>query len=141
MSLPSMPAWGPLMPIQRPTLAVAAAAGASTLNAINLLTQPVNIQLQHVSGLQCLLVSIPGLPEGFVMFVVSPLGLGVGSCLAAGQQSGCGSPPLASSNMVVPSHLHKWLLREDRMSWMAPSIWLGPQGGRLGSLLSKYTSW
>ena len=51
-------------------------------------------------------------------------------------------PPLwPSSNMVVSPHLLRWLLREDRMSLMAPSICSGLQGGRLGSLLSKYTLW
>ena len=33
MSLPSMPTWGPLMPMQRPTPAAAVAAGALTLDA------------------------------------------------------------------------------------------------------------
>ena len=95
MSLPSMPAQGPLMPIQRPTLVTAVAAGASPLNAIYFLIQSVHIQLQHMGGLQCLSLSLPGLPEGLVMLVVSPLGLGVGSPLAVGLQSSHGSPPLA----------------------------------------------
>ena len=94
-----MSAQGPLMPIQRPNPPVAAAAvvaaGLSTLDAIYFLTWPVNIQLQHMGGLQCLLVSLPGLPEGFIMLVVSPSGLGVGSHLVAGLWSSCSSPPLA----------------------------------------------
>ena len=51
------------------------------------------------------------------------------------------APLWPSSNMMVLSHLHKWLLREDMMFWMASSIQLGPQGGGPGSLLSKYTLW
>ena len=49
----SMPAQGPLMPIQRPTPAVAAAAavGASTWNVMYFLAQPINVQVQHASGL------------------------------------------------------------------------------------------
>ena len=43
----SMPAQGPLMPIQRPTPAVAAAAavGVSTWDVIYFLAQPINVQL------------------------------------------------------------------------------------------------
>ena len=129
------------MLIQKPTPVVAVAARASTLNAVYFLTQSVNIQLQHMGSFQCLLASPLGLPEGFIMWVVSPLGLGAGSHLAAGLQSGHGSPLGPSSNMAVPSHLHKQLLREDRMSWMASSIQPDPQDGAPGSHLSKYTSW
>ena len=43
MSLPSMPARGPLMPIQRPTPVAAVAAGASTLDTVHFLAQSVNI--------------------------------------------------------------------------------------------------
>ena len=95
MSLPSILAWGPLMHFQRPTPAVAVAVGASALNAICFLTQPTNIHLQLMGGLQPPLVSLPGLLEGFIMLVVSPSGLGAGSHLAAGLQNSCSSPPLA----------------------------------------------
>ena len=94
-----MLAQGLLMPIQRPTpavaVAVAAAVGPLTLDAVHLLTQPVSIQLQHMGGLQHLLVSLPGLPEGFVMLVVSPLGPGAGSHWVTGPWISHSSPSLA----------------------------------------------
>ena len=80
MSLPSMLAQEPHMPIQRPTLAVA--AGASMLNTIYFLTQSVDIQLQHMGSLQHPLVCLPGLPEGFVC--VGSLSLGTGSMISFG---------------------------------------------------------
>ena len=51
------------------------------------------------------------------------------------------APHWSSSSMAVPPHLCKWLLREDRMSWIASSLHQGLQGGEPGDLLSKYTSW
>ena len=95
MSLPSILAQGPLMPNQRPILVVAADVGALALNAICFLAQPTNIHLQHMGSLQCPLVSLPGLLEGFIVLVVSASGSGVGSHLAAGPWSSHGSPPLA----------------------------------------------
>ena len=82
------------MPIQRPNLAAAAAVRLSTLNAIYFLTQSVDIQLQHMGGLQHPLVSLPGLLEGFIVLVVSPSGPAVGSHLASGPWSSCSSLPL-----------------------------------------------
>ena len=101
MSLPSILAWGPLMPIQRPSPVVAAAAavavdvGALALDAVCFQTLPIDVHLLHTGGLQCPLVSLPGLPEGFVMLGSSPSGLRVGSHLVAGQQSCHSGPPLA----------------------------------------------
>ena len=51
------------------------------------------------------------------------------------------APLWSSSSLAVPPLLCRWLLMEDRMSLVALSINLGPQGGRLGRLLSIYTSW
>ena len=103
MSLPSMPVWGPLMPIQRPTLAEAAAAGVSSLNSTYFLTQSVNIQLKHMGGLQCLLVSLPGLPEGFVVLVVSSQDWEQDVIWQLGHGVATVTPLLPSSNMAVPS--------------------------------------
>ena len=50
---------------------------------------------------------------------VGSFSLGTGSRILFG---GCGSPLWPSSNMAVLSCLHKWILREDRISWMASSI-------------------
>ena len=141
MSLPSILAQGSLMPIQRPTLVVAAAAGALALNAVCFLTQPIDIHLQHMGSLQCPPMSLPILLEGFIVLVVSPLGLGMGSRLAAELWSCHSSPPLAFLQHGSDSCLCKQILKEDRMSWMASSLQLGLQGGRPGSLQSRYTLW
>ena len=66
---------------------------------------------------------------------------GLGFWLADGLGVATAAPHWSSSSMAVPPHLHKWLLREDRMSWMASSFHWGPQASGLGNLLSKYTSW
>ena len=57
------------MPIQRPAPKVAAAAamGALVLDALYSLVQFFNILLQHMGDQQCLLVSLSGLSEGFIM--------------------------------------------------------------------------
>ena len=74
------------MPVQRPILQVATAApmGALVLGALYSLDQSVNIQFQHAGGLQCLLVSLSGLLEGLIVWVISPLGPGSGLQLADG---------------------------------------------------------
>ena len=58
-----------------------------------------------------------------------------------GQGVATAAPHWSSSSMVVPPCLCNWLLREDRMSWIASSLHWGLQGSELGYLLSKYTSW
>ena len=50
-------------------------------------------------------------------------------------------PHWSSSSMVVPPYLCKQLLRKDRISQIASSLCWGLQGGGLGDLHSKYTSW
>ena len=103
-SLWSMPAWRPLMPIQRPTpqVAAAVAAGALVLSALYTLVQSFNIQFQHVGSLQCLLVSLSGLLEGLIMWVISPPGPGSGFCLVDGLGVVMAAPHWSSFNMVVP---------------------------------------
>ena len=92
------------MPIQTPTLQVAAAAavGALVVGTLFSLAQSFNIQFQNVGSLQCLLVSLSGFLEGLIMWVVSPPGPGLGFQLADGPGVVAAAPCWSSSSMAVP---------------------------------------
>ena len=115
----------PLMPIQRPTsqAATAVAAGALVLGALYSLAQSCNIQFKHAGGLQHLLVSLPGLLEGLIMWVIFHLGPGSGFQLVDGlggsQQPPIGPPP---AWQCPPSAQAAPQGRQDVLDGLFPSV-------------------
>ena len=126
--IPVTPIQRPLMPIQRPTLQAAAAVAmeASVLGTLYSLAQSFNIQFLHLGSLQCWLVSLSGLSGSPIVWVISPWDLDWDSSWQMGQEVAAAAPIGPPPVWQCP-HLHKWLLREDRMSWMASSLHWAPR--------------
>ena len=142
MSLWSMPAWRPLMPIQKPSVGGCCCG----CGAISVGCSPLPGSVFQYSIPAC---GQPPMPTGEPLWplrgphhvgCLSPWDLGLGFWLVDGLGGSCASPHWSSSRMVVPPISKRGSLG-DRMSCKASSLHWGPQGGGPGNLLSKYTSW
>ena len=101
--------------------------------AVSWYLAPVCRQLLMPAG------ELPWPPEGLVMW--TPLaGPGLDFWVAGWLVDNGSHTTMVLFQHGGAPHLCKWLISEDKMSWIA-ILSQGLQGSRLGGLLSRYTSW
>ena len=84
---------------------------------------------------------LPGLLEGLIMWASSLVGPVLGFWMVGWLVGDGGCSTLVLFQHGSTPCLHKQLISEDKMFWIASSLSWGPHGSSLGSLLSRYTSW